>query len=97
MSLKGNGVRIIVHEPEGWGTNLIGVIKYERRDVILVELSTSLNTTGFTSNLIQLKLKNVKDRFHQLEQYQSLLVDGFLLNVDNNDSEQIIVGTVTLD
>lgn len=98
MSLKGHTVRIIVSEPWDWEENLFGTILSDRDgDKLLIELTKPIKGQRLTSNLIELRPRYGKETFKPLLQYYSVTVGGSLIKKESDDSEYIIIGSVTLD
>ena len=96
MGLKGNGVRIIVHEPKDWSKgNLFGVIILHREDRLLVQLSKQIEGKNFSSDLLELHPKEANATFRLLEKYYSVFFNGMLIH--DNQSEFVISGSVTID
>ncbi len=97
MSLKGQTVRIIVHEPWDWKENLFGTIVSDRGgDNLLVKLTKPIKGNKLTSDLIELEPRYEKETFKPLSQYYSVTIGGALVN-EANEFDYIIIGTVTLD
>ena len=98
MSLKGQTVRIIVHEPLEWKENLFGTIVSDRGgDRLLVRLTKPVKGNKLTSDLIELEPRYEKDTFKPLAQFYSVTIGGALVNEAKDEFDYVIAGTVTLD
>lgn len=93
------GVRIIVHEPKNWNDgNLFGEIISDRGGKkLIVKLIKPIKGKLISSDIIELKPQNEKDIFKPLFQYYSIMINGNLIDENNEISEYIISGSVTLD
>ncbi len=98
MSVVGSSIRLIVHEPSSWSSgNLFGTIIDQRKNIVIVKLSKDLIGNKFTSNLLKLEPVSEKEKFKQLEQYYSVMVNGILIDKNSDAVEEIIRGSVTFD
>ena len=98
MSLTGQGVRIIVNEPFEWKHgNLLGTILKQRGKVILVKLSKAIEGNSFTSDLMELRPRYEGGTFKPLEQFYSVTVGGALVHPQTNETDYVMIGSVTMD
>jgi len=99
MSLQGQTVRIIVHEPSNWDKgNLFGTIISDRGGKRLVlKLLTEIKGKEITSPILELVPLADKDTFKPLGQYYSVMVNGSLVSENNDKTEFILNGSVTID
>lgn len=98
MALRGQGVRIIVHEPSSWGKgNLFGTIVFDRGDRIIVKLSNTITGNQLISNLLEFSPHEEGDTFKSLTQYYSVMADGSLIDESGEAREPLIYGSITFD
>ncbi len=77
MSLRGQTVRIIIHEPDNWDKgNLFGTIVSDRGGHKLVlKLSSKIIGKEITSDILKLQPLTEKETFKPLGQYYSIMVN----------------------
>ncbi|MCP9764077.1 hypothetical protein [Lacihabitans soyangensis] len=99
MSLRGTGVRIIVHEPTTWDKgNLLGKIIFDRGgNKLIVKLSNTISGNQLTSDLIELSPHELGDTFKSLTQHYSVMIDGSLIDESREIKEPLIYGSITFD
>ncbi len=99
MSLQGQTVRIIVHEPSNWDKgNLFGTIISDRGGKRLVlKLLTEIEGKEIKSSILELVPLTDKKAFTPLGQYYSVMVTGSLISENNDKTEFIFNGSVTID
>jgi hypothetical protein len=98
MSLTGQGVRIIVSEPYEWTHgNLFGTVLKQRGNTLLVKLSKQIQGNSFTSDLIELQPRYQGEKFKPLEQYYTVTVGGALVHPETNETDYLLIGTITMD
>ena len=99
MSLQGQTVRIIVHEPVNWNKgNLFGTIISDRGgQKITLKLLDKLIGKEITSDILEIQTLTEKETFKPLGQYYSVMVNGSLTSDETNKTEHIIYGSVTID
>ncbi len=99
MTLRGTGVRIIVHEPANWDKgNLFGTIIFDRGvSKIIVKLSNKITGSQLTSDLIELSPSKQGDTFKPLIQNYSVMVNGSLVDENREAKEPLIYGSITFD
>jgi len=98
MSLCGQTVRIIVNEPYEWTYgNLFGTVICERGNKIRVRLTKAITGTRLTSDLIELQPWDQKGTFNPLRQNYSVIIAGALISEDLQETDHIIIGSVTFD
>jgi hypothetical protein len=99
MSLQGQTVRIIIHEPENWDKgNLFGTIVSDRGGKkLLIKLTEQFKGKQITSDIIELQPLTAKETFKLLGQYYSVMINGILKCTETEKTEHIIYGSVTID
>lgn len=99
MSLQGQTVRIIVHEPENWDKgNLFGIIISDRGgQKIILKLSDKIIGKEITSDVLEIKPIKENETFKPLAQYYSVMINGSLKSEETEQLENIIYGSVTID
>jgi hypothetical protein len=99
MSLRGTGVRIIVHEPSNWTKgNLFGTIIFDRDgNKIVVKLSRKISGSQLKSDLLELSPHKQGDTFKLMTKYYSVIVDGSLITENREVKEPLICGSITFD
>lgn len=92
-------IRIVVSEPFEWKYgNLFGIILSERNgDKLKVKLNQTIQGKSFSSNILLLTPRIKNETFKQLKQYNSVTVNGALINEETNELDFIIIGNVTYD
>lgn len=95
--MKGQTVRIIVHEPKDlFDENIFARILSERSGKLTVEVASEIKGTRSSGKLLMLIPTEDKGTIKRLMQYYAVLVDGYLMS-DNAPSEHIFTGVVTFD
>lgn len=98
MSLTGQGIRITVSEPFGWNHgNLFGQVVKQQGNTLLVKLSKTIAGNRFSSNLLQLQPRYQGETFKPLLQYYSITAGGTLVHPETNETDYILIGSVTMD
>ncbi len=99
MSLQGQTVRIIVHEPVNWNKgNLFGTILSDRGgQQITLQLLDKVIGKEITSDILEIQTMTEKETFKPLRQNYSVMVNGSLKCNETEKSEHIIYGSVTID
>jgi hypothetical protein len=99
MSLKGQTVRIIIHEPLNWDKgNLFGSILSDRNgDKLVIKLTNPIKGDLIMSDTIEFRPISEKDTFKPLTQYYSVMVKGTLIKDNLIDKDFFIIGSVTID
>lgn len=99
MSLQGKTVRIIIHKPENWDKgNLFGTILSDRGGKkLLLKLTNQIVGKEITSDILELLLLTEKETFKPLEQYYSVMVNGNIKSPENENTEFLFYGSVTID
>lgn len=99
MSLQGQTVRIIIHEPENWDKgNLFGTIISDRGGKkLIIKLTTQIIGNEITSDIFELQPMTDKETFKPLGQYYSVMVNGSLKCNETEKTEHVIYGSVTID
>lgn len=99
MSLQGQSVRIIVHEPKNWNKgNLFGTILSDRGgQKITLKILDKVIGKEITSDILEIQPLTDKENFKSLGQYYSVMVNGSLKSIGSEKSEHIIYGSVTID
>lgn len=98
MSLTGLGLRIIVSEPyESNHVNLFGHVLKEHKNSILINLSMTIKGNRFSSNLFLLQPRYQGETFKPLLQHLSVTLSGTLVHPETNETDFILIGTVTID
>lgn len=99
MSLSGQTVRIIVHEPLDWDKgNLFGTIIMDRGGKrIVLKLLNEIVGQIITNDIIELKPFSDKETFKPLGQYYSVMVNGNLISENGDTTEHLLYGSVTID
>ena len=99
MSLQGQTVRIIIHKPETWDKgNLFGTIISDRGGKKLVlKLTDKMVGKEITSDILELQPLTEKETFKPLGQYYSVMVNGNIKSSENEKTEFLFYGSVTID
>lgn len=99
MSLQGQTVRIIVHEPVNWNKgNLFGTILSDRvGHKITLKLLDKIIGKEIISDVLEIQTLTEKETFKPLGQYYSVMIKGSLKSNETEKSEHIIYGSVTID
>ena len=99
MSLQGQTVRIIIHKPETWDKgNLFGTIISDRGGKrLLLKLTYQIIGKKITSDILELHLLTENETFKPLEQYYSVMVNGNIKASENETTEFLFYGSVTID
>lgn len=99
MSLQGQTVRIIIHKPETWDKgNLFGTIISDRGGrKLLLKITDQIVGKEITSDILELQPLTEKETFRPLGQYYSVMVNGSIKSSENEKTEFIFYGSVTID
>lgn len=99
MSLQGQTVRVIIHKPETWDKgNLFGTIISDRGGKkLLLKLTDQIVSKAITSDILELQPLTEKETFKPLRQYYSVMVNGNLKSSNNEKTEFLFYGSVTID
>ena len=99
MSLQGQTVRIIIHKPETWDKgNLFGTIISDRGGKkLLLKLTDKMVGKEITSDILELQPLTEKETFKPLGQYYSVMVNGNIKSSENEKTEFLFYGIVTID
>lgn len=99
MSLQGQTVRIIIHKPETWDKgNLFGTIISDRGGKkLLLKLTDKMVGKEITSDILELQPLTEKETFKPLGQYYSVMVNGNIKSSENEKTEFLFYGSVTID